>query len=56
MKEDSKTIPLNQKSLNLDLVSRRNHQMNRGGFSKNKNHENPKLRLKLNQILIVKQN
>ena len=29
-KEDSKTNPQNKKSLNLDLISRRDYRMNRG--------------------------
>ena len=32
MKEDWKTNPRNKKSLNLDLILLRNHQMNRGDF------------------------
>ena len=48
--------PQNQKSLNLDLILPRNHRMNRCDFLENKNHENSKLRLKLNQIRILKQN
>ena len=36
MKEDSKKNPRNQKSLNLDLISRINHQMNKGKISENK--------------------
>ena len=27
--------PRNQKSFNLDLISRKNHQMNNGDFSEN---------------------
>ena len=46
--------PQNQKSLNLDLISRRNHRMNRGEFSENKNSENPKLRMKFTQFMILK--
>ena len=33
MKEDSKMNPQNKKSLDLDLISQRNHQMNIGDFS-----------------------
>ena len=47
--------PQNKKSLNLDLISGRNHQMNRGAISKNYNRENPKLGLKFNQITILKE-
>ena len=54
MKEDSKTNPRNQKSLNLDLISRRNHRMNKGEIFENKNHKNPKIRMKLTQIMILK--
>ena len=54
MKEDSKTNPRNQKSLNLDFISRRNHQINISEISKNKNYENLKLRMKLTQIMILK--
>ena len=56
MKEDSKKNPWNQESLDLDLISRRNHRINIGEISENKNHKNPKLRLKLNHIKILKQN
>ena len=42
----------NQKSLNLDLISRRNHQMNMREISEIKIHEKPKL--KLTQITIRK--
>ena len=48
--------PRNKKPLNLDLISQRNHRMNRGEIFENKNHENLKLRLKLNQITILKRN
>ena len=51
-----RTNPHNQKSLNFDLISRRNHQMNIGEISENKNHEIPKLRMKLTQIMILKLN
>ena len=53
-KEDSKTNPRNKKSLSLNLISRINHQMNRGEFSENENSENPKLRIKLTEIMILK--
>ena len=56
MKEDSKMNQQNKISLNLDLISGGNHQMNRGAISKNYNWENPKLRLKFNQITILKKN
>ena len=45
--------PRNKKSLNLDLISRRNHQMNIGEFSENENRKKPKLRMKLTQIMIL---
>ena len=48
--------PWNKKSLNLDLISQRNHQMNKREFFENKNHETTKLRTKLNQITILKKN
>ena len=54
MKEDSKKNPWNQKSLNLTLILQRNHRMNRGEISENKNHEKPELRKKLPQITILK--
>ena len=54
MKEDSKTNPRNQKSSNLDLISWRNNQMNKDEISENKNRKNLKLRIKLNQITILK--
>ena len=53
-KEDLKTNPRNQKSLNLDLISQRNHQMNIGEISENENCEKPKIRMKLTQIMILK--
>ena len=46
--------PWNQKSLNLDLISLRNHRMNRGEISEIKNHKNSKLTTKLTQIMILK--
>ena len=52
-KEDSKTNPRNQKSLNLTLISQRNQRLNKG---ENKNREIMKLRTKFNQITILKQN
>ena len=39
MKEDSKTNPWNQKSINLTLISWRNRRLNRGDFSENGNRE-----------------
>ena len=48
--------PRNQKSLNLDLRSRRNHRMNRSEISEKKNREKPKLRMNLIQIMILKYN
>ena len=47
-------MPRNQNSLDLNLISRGNHIMNRGEISENKNQENLKLRTKLNQIMILK--
>ena len=41
--------PRNQKSLNLDQDSRRNHQVNKREISKIKNHVKPKLKLKLTE-------
>ena len=46
--------PRNQKSPNLDLISRRNHRMNRGDFFENENSEKSKLRMNLTQIMILK--
>ena len=46
--------PRNQKSLILDLISQRNHRMNRGKIFENKNHEKSKLRMKLTQVMILK--
>ena len=43
-----------KKLLNLDLISRRNHQMNMREISENSNREKPKLRMKLTQIMIRK--
>ena len=48
----SKTNPQNQKSLNLDQDSQKNHQVNKREISEIKNHEKPKLKLKLTQIMI----
>ena len=42
----------NQKSLNLDLNSQRNHQMNMREISEIKIHEKRKLKLKLTEITI----
>ena len=39
MKEESKTISRNQKSMNLTLISRRNRRLIREVFSENENHE-----------------
>ena len=39
-KKDLKTNPLNQKSLNLDHESRRNHQVNKREFYEIENREN----------------
>ena len=44
--------PRNQKSLNLDLNSRRNHRMNMREIYEIKNHEKSKLKMKLTQIMI----
>ena len=54
MKENLKMNPRNQKSLNLDLISWRNHRMNIGEFFENKNRKKTKLRTKLNQIMTQK--
>ena len=48
MKEDSKTNPLNKKSLNLDLISRRNHPMNRSEISKKKKIMKIKIKNEIN--------
>ena len=58
MKEDSKPIPHNQKSMNLTLISQRNRRLNRGDSFENRNREitenkkkinsNSKYKLKLN--------
>ena len=42
----------NQKLLNLDLISGRNHQMNKREIYENENHKKPKLKTKLTQITI----
>ena len=47
LKEDLKTNPWNQKSLNLDQYSWRNHQENKREISEIKNCEKSKLKLKL---------
>ena len=39
MKEDLKTNPRNQKSINLTLILRRNQRLKRGVFFKNVNRE-----------------
>ena len=39
MKEESKTISRNQKSMNLTLISRRNRRLIREVFSENENRE-----------------
>ena len=39
MKEDLKTNPRNQKSMNLTLILQRNQRLIRGVFFKNLNHE-----------------
>ena len=54
LKDDLKTNLRNQKSLNLDLISRRNHRMNMREISEIKIRERPKLKLKLTQITIQK--
>ena len=54
MKEDLKKNPRNQKSLNLDLISQRNHPMNGGEIFENKNRENTKLITRLTHITILK--
>ena len=46
--------PRNQKSLNLDLISQRNHRMNKREIFKKENLEKQKLRTKLTQIMILK--
>ena len=48
-KEDSKTIPRNQKSMNFTFISRRNWRLNRDYFSKNVKSKNSKLRMKLHK-------
>ena len=48
------TNPQNQKSLNLTLISRRNERVNRGEIFEKLKSRKPKLRLKLNQIMILK--
>ena len=39
MKENLRTKPRNQKSMNLTLISRRNLRLKRGVFSENINHK-----------------
>ena len=56
MEEDLKKNPLNQKSMNLTLILRRNWRLNRGKFLKMKNNEIQKLRLKLLKITILNWN
>ena len=51
-KEDLKMNPLNQKSLNLDQDSWRNHQVNKREISEIENHEKLKLKLQLIKIKI----
>ena len=48
MKEDLKTNPRNQKSMNLTLIMQRNRRLNRGDFSKNRNHEITENKNKIN--------
>ena len=54
MKDELKTNPRNQKSLNLDLILLTNYRINKGEVSENKNREKSKLRMKLIQITILK--
>ena len=46
MKEDLKTNPRHQKSMNLTLISRRNWRLNRDNFSENLKNEKPKIKIK----------
>ena len=39
--------PQNKKSLNLDMILQRNHQMNKGIFFENVKNEKLKIRMKL---------
>ena len=52
LEEDLKMNPRNQKSLNLDQDSPRNHQMNMKEIFEIKNHKKPKLKLKFTKITI----
>ena len=51
-KQDMKTNPRNQKSLNLIRESRRNHQVNEIEISEIENRKKPKLGVKLTKIMI----
>ena len=42
--------PWNQKSLDLDRISRRNHQMNRGEIFENKNHGKTEIKNEIDSI------
>ena len=54
MKEDLKTNPQNQKSMNLTLILRRNQRFNREDFSEIKITKLTKIRTKLTEIMILK--
>ena len=45
-----------KKSMNLNLILQRNQRLNIGDFFENKNCKVTKLRMKFNQITILKQN
>ena len=45
---------IESKLLNLDLISQRNHRMNKREISENEKCEKPKSRTKLTQIMILK--
>ena len=47
-----KKNPRNQKPLNLDQESKRNHQVNKREIFKIEYHEKPKLKLKLTKIMV----
>ena len=53
MKEDSKKNLLNQKSMNLTLISRRNRRLNIEDFSKRDLTKNMKLKMKLTKLTIL---
>ena len=47
MKEDLKTNPRNQKSMNLTLISRRNSRLKMDEFSENINHDFTEIKIEI---------